>query len=166
MTMKKNLLFNAMILLAGILFFGFRDSSIAKMPSDAVDISFDEDLTYYVPCLGESVHVTGPVHAIMTMATNNNKMNWTMHLNSTGLSGTGLTSGKIFQASENMQMHGTESLVNGQYNFTMPFSFKLKGPAPGTGDTYRQKGVMIFTVTANGDVNHDIFKFREVDCGQ
>ena len=108
-----------------------------------------------VPCAGETVLLTGPLHTLVTYTINDNKVSGKSHSQPQGISGVGSVSGAKYQGTGVTQSRFEGSLQNGQYNYTFVNNFRIIGQ--GTGNNLLVHMTTHITVNANGEVTvvHD-----------
>jgi hypothetical protein len=130
-----------------------------------VDDKTDISLSVFVPCaaggLGEVVDLSGPLHTLVSITINGNKISGELHSQPQGISGIGETTGAKYQATGVTSESFTASLQNGQANTTFVDNFRVIGQGPGNNLLVHEN--LHITVNADGTVTvfHDNFS---VDC--
>jgi hypothetical protein len=130
-----------------------------------VDDKTDISLSVFVPCaaggVGEIVDLSGPLHTLVSITINGNKISGELHSQPQGISGSGETTGAKYQATGVTSESFTVSLQNGQANTTFVNNFRIIGQGPGNNLLVHENTHI--TVNADGTVTvfHDNFS---IDC--
>jgi hypothetical protein len=134
---------------------------LAARPQAAVQVneSINLDAIVFVPCAndgaGELVHLSGPLHVLITFTINGNNVSGKTHFQPQGVSGVGLTTGDKYQGTGVTQDKFKDSLQNDQFEETFIDNFRLIGQGPG--NNFLSHETFHVTINANGDVTvvHD-----------
>ena len=128
--------------------------------TETQSVSVPYDLTAFIGCLGETIHVSGKLHIVFHLTLNRNRVTIVNHTNAQGISGTGLTSGRRLQG-----VNGSHSVFNsgdpsfgtsdpkGAETFTGTTHFRLISQGPGENLLFKQ--LIHVTRDANGVLRVD-----------
>jgi hypothetical protein len=114
------------------------------------NISIPFDVSLFLPCNGDTVDATGPVHMVSALTINGNHFSEVVHFNAYGITGTSEATGAKYQGTGVTDDMFGGSFTNGQSRetFINRFDFIGQGSAPNsiTHETFH------VTVNANGTV--------------
>jgi hypothetical protein len=115
-----------------------------------VNTSFPFDVSLFIPCNGDTVDASGPVHEVSALTVNGNNFSVVSHFNAAGITGTSRSTGAKYQGTGVTTETFGGSFVNGQNRdtFVNRFDFIGQGSAPNftTHETFH------ITVNANGTI--------------
>lgn len=129
------------------------------------NLSIPVDLFVFVPCAvggaGEDIHVSGPLHVLSQLTiSNSGNVLFTSQFQPQGISGTGLVTGDMYQATgltRSTQTFSTPFPVT----FTFVNNFYMIGQGPD--NNFQVHETFHFTINANGEVTAFVDNFR-VTC--
>lgn len=118
------------------------------------NVVFEVEVVDFVPCanggVGEEILLTGKLHDLIHLTTNNNRFLVKLHTQPQGITGVGLTTGTKYQGTGVTQERFGGSLVNGQFSDTYVNNFRLIGQGPGNNLLIHQNAHITFN--AKGEV--------------
>jgi hypothetical protein len=115
------------------------------------------DLLVTIPCTGDTVELTGPLHILSSFTINANQVSGYDHAQPQGVSGTDLTTGAKYQGTGVTQDQFSLRLVNGQAQFSSVNNFKIIGQ--GSAANYLVHENTHLTFNANGTVTANVDNF-------
>ncbi len=143
------------------------DDSAVTPPSFAAattftdNVSFPVDIGVFIPCAaggaGEVVFLSGNLHSLFHSTVNDNNFTIKIHNQPQGISGTGLTTGDLYQGTGVTQETFGGSFVNGQFADTFVNNFRIIGQ--GTGNNFLIHQTFHFTFNANGELTAFVDNF-------
>lgn len=119
------------------------------------------DALITIPCTGDTVHLTGPLHTLVTSTVNNNTISGSELNQPQGVTGTDLTTGAQYQGTGETRDNFSASLINAQAQFTFVNNFKIIGHDSASYLVHENTHLTINaigTVTANVD-------YLSISCG-
>jgi hypothetical protein len=124
-----------------------------------VNTTIPFDVQLLVPCNGDIVDASGPVHEVSALTINGNNFTMVSHFNAAGISGTSESTGAKYQGTGVTTETSGGSFVNGQFRdtFINRFDFIGQGSAPNvtTHETFH------ITINANGTITTTFDKVTE-----
>jgi len=114
-----------------------------------------------IPCTGDTVHLTGPLHILMTFTINNNTVSGSELFQPEGVTGTDLTTGAQYQGTGETRDDFSASLINGQAQTTFVNNFKIIGHDSAS---YLVHENAHLTINANGTVTANVDNLS-ISCG-
>lgn len=115
--------------------------------SEHVVMAIDADT--WSDCAGEWVHLTGSIQFLVHGMVNKNRISMVQHGNYQGLTGRGISSGRIYTGSSNFTDVNNASF-NGSYTAIMNISVRLRTAGPENNFIYTTR--VKTTVNGNGEV--------------
>jgi hypothetical protein len=94
--------------------------------NDSIDFSYSD----FVPCAGEVVDLSGPIHILLNYTANDNNVSGKLQVQTQGISGVGISSGLKYQANGVFGFKLKESLINGQASTAFATNFRVIGQGP------------------------------------
>lgn len=121
-------------------------------------VVFEVDIVDFVPCAnggaGELVQLSGRLHDLIHLTTNDNHFLVNFHTQPQGITGVGLTTGTKYQGTGVTQERFGGSLVNGQISETFVNNYRLIGRGPGNNLLIHQNAHITFN--AKGELTAEI----------
>jgi hypothetical protein len=137
-------------------------SGLAKATTTTDNSSIPFDISIFIPCanggVGETVELSGRLHILIHITTNDNNFVIRSHFQPQNVSGVGLTTGDTYRGTGVTQNTQTGSFINGQATVTFVNNFLMIGQGPGNNFTVHQNVHM--TLNANGDATASVDNFR------
>ena len=127
---------------------------VPAMAEVQTNISTDINLAVLIPCTGDTVLLSGPLHTLITATVNGNNVSGKVHFQPQGISGTDQSTGAKYQGTGVTQQNISVSLQNGQANFTVVNNFKIIGQ--GTSANYTVHQTVHITFNANGTATANV----------
>jgi hypothetical protein len=106
------------------------------------------DVSVLVPCTGDVVELSGPLHIVSSVTINGNQISGQSLTQPAGISGTDLTTGAAYRGTGDTATRFSGSLSNGQFVETFVNNFKIVGVA--TAANYLVHETTHVTINANG----------------
>ncbi len=119
------------------------------------------NIAVLIPCAGEVVLLSGELHDLFHITTNDNNFSVKIHDNPQGISGVGQTSGDKYQGTGVTQQEFGGSFINGQSELTFINNFRIIGQGPG--NNYLVHVTNHITFNANGVLTADVLN-TSVEC--
>ena len=119
------------------------------------------DISLPIPCNGDTVDASGPVHIVSALTINGNNFSMVSHANAAGISGTSETTGAKYRGTGVTTDNFGGSFTNGQFRETIVnrFDFIGQGSAP----SFTDDETFHMTVNANGTITASFDK-ATVSC--
>jgi hypothetical protein len=118
-----------------------------------------------VPCAnggaGETVHLEGTLHVVISLTVNDNHASGKAHFQPQGVSGVGSVTGDKYQATGVTQESFEDNLLNGQATHTFINNFRVIGKGPGNNFLVHQN--VHITFNADGILTADVDN-SSVEC--
>lgn len=115
----------------------------------------------YIPCAaggaGEFVEISGNLHVVFHVTINGNNAIIKSHAQPQGISGVGMTTGLMYQATGVTQDISKSSASNGQYAYSFVNNFRIIGQGPG--NNYIVQNLFHVTFNANGELTAEVDNF-------
>ncbi|MEW6207806.1 MAG: hypothetical protein AB1631_05520 [Acidobacteriota bacterium] len=162
MKMAKIFLFSLMLVVMPLLTLPAPAS--AQAITNTVKVKFPYSGNLYAPCAnggaGEVVSVSGDVQGLISITINDNSIRMSQHWQGVGISGTGNTTGDLYQA-VGVNRYDTIASFNGQFKQSIADNFRLIGQ--GSGNNLLMHHTLHVTINSNGDVTVTVDNFW-VEC--
>ena len=137
--------------------------SAAFVFSENFVVQIDDNV--WLPCAnggnGEIVHLSGPLHVLITGTFTDNTGRVHYQFQSAGISGIGSVTGDKYIITSLSEETRNGSFTNGQFIVTAIENFRIIGP--GKGNNYNGHGTFHFTYNANGEETASFDNFT-ADC--
>ena len=141
------------LVLLGVVSVAMLTSVSAAQAAVVVNTSAPLDAVITIPCTGDPVHLTGPLHTLVTSTVNNNTVSGSELNQPQGVTGTDLTTGARYQGTGETRSGFSASLINGQVQFTFVNNFKIIGHDAAS---YLVHETTHLTINANGTVTANV----------
>ena len=120
------------------------------------------NLVQFVPCAdggsGEVINLTGTLHVVISVTTNDNGITLVSHVNPQGLSGEGLTTGDSYQG---VGVTRTTLHIDSATTITDINNFRMIGQGPG--NNLQIHSVNHITINPDGTTTSNVF-ISSVEC--
>lgn len=115
------------------------------------------DITVYIPCTGNSVELTGPLHTLVTYTENGNNISGKFKDQPKGVKGTDTVTGDLYEGNGVTQETFKTSLQNGESENTFINNFRIIGQGPGNNYLVHETLHITFNAAGIQTVTHDNF---------
>jgi hypothetical protein len=126
------------------------------------NMSVPVDTFTVIPCIGDTVDLTGRLHILVSFTSNNNSVSETLLFNPQGITGVDLTTGTTYRLAGETLDQFSSSLINGQTETTFVDNFPLIGH--GSATDYRVHVTTHVTINADGTTTANIDNM-DITCG-
>ena len=149
------------LVLLGVVSVAALTSVSAAQAAVQTNIRVPLDLSVTIPCTGDTVQLTGPLHILVTSTVNNNTVSGSELFQPEGVTGTDLTTGAQYQGTGETRDNFSASLINAQAQFTFVNNFKIIGHDSAS---YLVHENTHLTINANGTVTASVDNLS-ITCG-
>jgi hypothetical protein len=147
-----------LILAAGILILAGLAISPASSRAAVTENSVTNlDITVYIPCTGNSVELTGPLHTLITYTENGNNISGMFHFQPQDVKGTDTVSGALYEATGVTRESFETSLQNGVSVDTFINNFRIIGQGQAQNYLVHETTHITFNAAGIQSVTHDNF---------
>jgi hypothetical protein len=141
------------------------EPSFAKAEATTSSMVVPLDQLAFVPCAadgaGELVMLSGSLHVLSHVTENGNRFRAVSHFNPQKVTGTGMTTGTVYQGTGVSRETFSGSFTNGQYTETFIDNFRLIAKAGA--ESLKIHETFHVTVNANGEVTAVVEQYS-ADC--